>query len=59
MPLIDAETGTCYMVMPVEFSGDESGIVRARIPGFAAVSEAEQASDAAMTLAVLIRKMLE
>jgi len=57
-PFIDGE-GKCYMVMPVDFDADASGIFRARMPGINAVAEAEVPSDAAETLAVLLRKMLE
>jgi hypothetical protein len=59
MPLIDGNAGKCYMVMPIEFSDIGTSIVRARMPGIAAVAEAEVPSDAAMTLAVLMRRMLE
>ena len=44
MPLIDADAGKCYMVMPVDFSADASGVFRATMPGIDAVAEAEVAS---------------
>lgn len=59
MPLIDGDDGKCYMVMPVEFSRNGEGLFRACMPGYGAVAEAEVPSDAAVTLALLVRKMLE
>jgi hypothetical protein len=59
MPLIDGHSGKCYMVMPVEFSADKSGIFSAHMPGFGAIAEAEIPSDAVVSLAILMRKMLE
>ena len=58
MPFIDGD-GKCYMVMPVDFSADETGVFRAVMPGMNAIAEAEVPSDAAFALAVLLRKMLE
>lgn len=59
IPLIDAEAGKCYMVMPVDFSHDRTRFFRAQMRGIGAVAQAEVPSDAAMTLAMLLRKMLE
>ena len=59
MPLIDAQAGKCYMVMPVDFSADASGVFRATMTGIDAVAEAEVTSDAAEALAVLLRAMPE
>ena len=59
IPLIDSDAGKCYMVMPVDFSADASGVFRATMTGIDAVAEAEVASDAAEALAVLLRAMLE
>ena len=57
LPLIDAEGGRAYMVMPVDISADEPGTFRATMPGIDAVAEVEIPSDAVETLAVLLRKM--
>ena len=59
LPLLDASAGRCYMVMPVDVFADEAGVFRASVPGMNAVAEAELPSDAAETLAVLLRTMLE
>lgn len=58
-PLIDDIAGKCYMVMPVEWSASEEGFFRAIMPGVGAVAEAEVPSDAAIALAVVLRKMLD
>jgi len=59
IPLIDADAGKCYMVMPIEFSRDDTGFFRARMTSYEAVAEAEIPSDAAEALSVLLKKMLE
>ena len=58
-PLLDADSGRCYIVMPVDFSNDGAGTFRASMPGMNAVAEADVPSDAAETLAVLLRTILE
>jgi len=58
MPLVDGIAGKCYMVLPVEFSSAGSGVVRARIPGVRAVADADDPTDAAMTLAIVLGKLL-
>jgi hypothetical protein len=59
LPLIDAERVRGYMLMPVNFTPRPGGRVMARVPGIRAVGEADQATDALATLAVLIKEVLE
>ncbi len=59
MPLFDAYAGKCYMVMPVDFSTEGTGVFQARVPGMGALAEADVPSDAVEALAILLRKMLE
>jgi hypothetical protein len=59
LPLIDAEQGRCYMLMPVNFTRSSDGRVLARVPGVRAVGEADQPTDALATLAILIKDVLE
>ncbi len=58
-PLFDFERGRCYMLMPVTFSPGSTGRVLARVPGVRAVGEADQATDAVATLAILIKDNLD
>lgn len=57
--LLDGTAAKCYIVMPVNLSRAEAGIFHATMPGIGAVAEAEVPSDAAETLVVLLRTMLE
>ena len=59
LPLIDAERGRAYMLMPVNFTPGEGGRVLARVPGIRAVGEADQPTEALATVAVLIKEVLE
>lgn len=59
LPLIDAERGLGYMLMPVNFTRGPNGSVQARVPGIRAVGEADQPTEALATLAVLIKENLE
>jgi hypothetical protein len=59
MPLIDAERGRCYMLMPVHFTPGRSGRVEARVPGIGAVGEADQPTDALAALAIVLKEALE
>lgn len=59
LPLVDPERGRCYLLMPVCFTSGENGRVLARVPGIRAVGEAEKATDALGTLAVLLKDVLE
>ena len=59
LPLIDAEQGRCYMLMPVNFTPGPGGGVMARVPGIRAVGEGNVATEALATLAVLIKKVLD
>jgi hypothetical protein len=55
LPLIDAERGRGYMLMPVTFTRGPSGRVLARVPGIRAAGEADQPTEALATLAILIK----
>jgi len=59
IPLIDAEQGRGYMLMPVNFTRNSDGSILARVPGIRAVGEADVPTDALATLAVLIKDNLE
>ena len=59
LPLIDAERGCCYMLMPVNFSRDSGSRVLARVPGIRAVGEGNQPTEAIGTLAILIKDVLK
>ena len=58
LPLIDAEVGHGYMLMPVTFSRGPGRTVLARVPGVRAVGEADLATEALATLAILIKENL-
>lgn len=59
LPLIDAEKGRGYMLMPVNFTRGPGGRLYARVPGIRAVGEADQPTEALGTLAVLIKEVLD
>ena len=59
LPLIDAEEGRGYMLMPVNFTRGPGGGVLARVPGIRAVGEGDQPTEALATLAVLIKNVLD
>jgi hypothetical protein len=59
LPLIDAEHGRGYMLMPVNFSRGLGGRVLACVPGIRAVGEADQPTEALATLALLIKDVLD
>jgi hypothetical protein len=58
IPLIDSERGQGYMLMPVSFTRGPGRRILARVPGIAAVGEADQPTEALATLAVLIQQVL-
>ena len=59
IPLIDAERGKCYMLMPVRFTKNPLGRFFARVPGTRAVGEADLPTEALATLALVIKEHLE
>ena len=59
LPLIDDESGRCFMLMPVAFSSSSTGRVLARVPGIRAVGEANQPTEALATLAILLKDVME
>ena len=59
LPLIDADQGRGYMLMPVSFTRGSGGCVLARVPGIRAVGEGDLPTEALATLAVLIKEVLE
>jgi len=59
LPLIDAEQGRGYMLMPVNFRLGPDRSVQARVPGIRAVGEGDKATEALATLAILIKDVLE
>jgi hypothetical protein len=59
IPLIDAEEGHGYMLMPVTFTRGSPGRVLARVPGIRAVGEGNQPTEALATLALLLKDVLE
>ncbi len=59
LPLVDAEEGRCYMLMPVTFDRDRNGRIMARVPGIRAIGEADQPVEALATLAILIKDVLD
>ncbi len=59
LPLIDADAGQGYMLMPVAFTRDPRGRILARVPGIRAVGEANQATEALATLAFAIKDRLD
>ena len=58
IPLIDAERGQGYMLMPVRFTRNPLGRIFARVPGIRAVGEADQPTEALATLALVIKDHL-
>ena len=59
LPLIDAEQGRGYMLMPVNFTLGPDRSVQARVPGIRAVGEGDEATEALATLAILIKDVLD
>jgi hypothetical protein len=59
LPLIDPDAGRGYMLMPVSFTRGPGHRVLARVPGVRAVGEADQATEALATLAIVIKDRLE
>ena len=59
LPLIDAESGQGYVLMPVQFTRNPLGRIFARVPGIRAVGEANLPTEALATLALVIKDHLE
>lgn len=59
LPLIDPEKARGYLLMPVNFTRSPNGGISARVPGIRAVGEADQATDALATLAILIQEVID
>lgn len=59
LPLIDPDAGRGYLLMPVSFTRGPGRRIVARVPGIRAVGEADQATEALATLAIVIKDRLE
>jgi len=59
LPVVDDESGRCYMLMPVNFTRGSGGRIVARVSSIRAAGEANQPLEALGTLSVLIQDKLD